>query len=65
MPELTNLQKYIVCSLRLKDQHTTASDVEEKWAKGEPAFIDTRVRVGRGFLKLFDKANKEAEHAQV
>lgn len=58
MVTLTSKQQRLLAELRRRSAFTTADCVERAWLRGEPAFLDTRGRGGRGLGPLFKRANK-------
>ena len=64
MKSLTDLQKYVLVTMRHRGLHWIADETEKCWKRGQTYYIDRRVGKAKGIRRAFNKANKQALQVQ-
>lgn len=60
MKTLTDNQKHVIATLRLRGAEWTADATECAWKNGERYYLDTRNSARRGLVREFEQGNREA-----
>ena len=60
MKALTENQKHVLATLRVREADWTASAAEKAWQTGQRYYLDARNEARRGLARAFERGNKEA-----